>query len=158
MIEMTLAGVRIELPTQSPIVLLREQGGDRYLPIWIGSSEAQAIAIGLQGVVMPRPMTHDLMKNILDEVAVQVDSISITELREGTFYATINLHRNGSAYEVSSRPSDAIALAVRLGCKIFANEDVVSEAGILIPNEGEEEEEVEKFREFLESVNPEDFQ
>ncbi|HYF12656.1 MAG TPA: bifunctional nuclease family protein [Actinomycetota bacterium] len=158
MIEMTLAGVRIELPTQSPIVLLREQGGDRYLPIWIGSSEAQAIAIGLQGVVMPRPMTHDLMKNILDEVAVQVDSISITELREGTFYATINLHRNGSSYEVSSRPSDAIALAVRLGCKIFANEDVVSEAGILIPNEGEEEEEVEKFREFLESVNPEDFQ
>jgi bifunctional DNase/RNase len=98
------------------------------------------------------------MKNILDEVAVQVDSISITELREGTFYATINLHRNGSSYEVSSRPSDAIALAVRLGCKIFANEDVVSEAGILIPNEGEEEEEVEKFREFLESVNPEDFQ
>ncbi len=158
MIEMTLAGVRIELPTQSPIVLLREQGGDRYLPIWIGSSEAQAIAIGLQGVVMPRPMTHDLMKNILDEVAVQVDSISITELREGTFYATINLHRNGSSYEVSSRPSDAIALAVRLGCKIFANEDVVSEAGILIPNEGEEEEEVEKFRECLESVNPEDFQ
>ena len=158
MIEMTLAGVRIELPTQSPIVLLREQGGDRYLPIWIGNSEAQAIAIGLQGVVTPRPMTHDLMKNILDEVAVQVDSISITELREGTFYATINLHRNGSSYEVSSRPSDAIALAVRLGCKIFANEDVVSEAGILIPNEGEEEEEVEKFREFLESVNPEDFQ
>ena len=158
MIEMTLAGVRIELPTQSPIVLLREQGGDRYLPIWIGNSEAQAIAIALQGVVMPRPMTHDLLKNILDEVAVQVDSISITELREGTFYAVINLRRNGSAYEVSSRPSDAIALAVRLGCKIFADEDVVSEAGILIPNEGEEEEEVEKFREFLENVNPEDFQ
>jgi uncharacterized protein len=158
MIEMTLAGVRIELPTQSPIVLLREQGGDRYLPIWIGQTEAQAIAIALQGVVTPRPMTHDLLKNILDEVAVQVESVSITELREGTFYASINMQRNGSSHEVSSRPSDAIALAVRLGCRIFANEDVLAEAGILIPNEGEEEEEVEKFREFLENVNPEDFQ
>jgi len=158
MIEMSLAGVRIELPTQSPIVLLREQGGDRYLPIWIGQTEAQAIAVALQGVVTPRPMTHDLMKNILDEVAVQVDSISITELREGTFFATINLRRNGSSYEVSSRPSDAIALAVRLGCRIYANEEVLAEAGILIPNEGEEDEEVEKFREFLENVNPEDFQ
>jgi bifunctional DNase/RNase len=158
MIEMSLAGVRIELPTQSPIVLLREQGGDRYLPIWIGQTEAQAIAIALQGVVTPRPMTHDLMKNMLDEMAVQVDNVSITELREGTFYAVIAMHRNGSSFEVSSRPSDAIALAVRLGCKIFANEDVLSEAGILIPNEGEEEEEVEKFREFLENVNPEDFQ
>jgi bifunctional DNase/RNase len=158
MIEMSLAGVRIELPTNSPIVLLRESGGERYLPIWIGQSEAAAIAIALQGVVTPRPMTHDLLKNILDEMAVEVDGISITELRDGTFYAVINMHRNGSAYEVSSRPSDAIALAVRLGCKIFANEDVLSEAGILIPNEGEEEEEVEKFREFLENVNPEDFQ
>jgi uncharacterized protein len=89
---------------------------------------------------------------------VQVESISITELREGTFYASINLQRNGSSSEVSSRPSDAIALAVRLGCRIFANEDVLAEAGILIPNEGEDEEEVEKFREFLENVNPEDFQ
>jgi bifunctional DNase/RNase len=158
MIEMSLAGVRIELPTNSPIVLLRESGGERYLPIWIGQSEAAAIAIALQGVVTPRPMTHDLLKNILDEMAVEVDSISITELRDGTFYAVINMRRNGSSYEVSSRPSDAIALAVRLGCKIFANEEVVSEAGILIPNEGEEEEEVEKFREFLENVNPEDFQ
>lgn len=158
MIEMSLAGVRIELPTQSPIVLLREASGERYLPIWIGTAEAQAIAIALQGVVTPRPMTHDLLKNILDEMAVQVDSIAITELRDGTFYAVINLHRNGSAHEISSRPSDAIALAVRLGCKILANEEVLSEAAILIPNEGEEEEEVEKFREFLENVNPEDFQ
>ena len=155
---MSLAGVRIELPTNSPIVLLREAGGERYLPIWIGQSEAAAIAIALQGVVTPRPMTHDLLKNILDEMAVEVDSISITELRDGTFYANINMRRNGSSYEVSSRPSDAIALAVRLGCKIFANEEVLTEAAILIPNEGEEEEEVEKFREFLENVTPEDFQ
>ena len=158
MIEMELAGVRVELPSNQPIVLLRERTGERYLPIWIGAAEAAAIALALQGVVTPRPMTHDLMKNLLEEMAVQVDSIAITELREGTFYAVINLRRNGSTFEVSSRPSDAIALAVRLGCKIFANEEVLSEASILIPNEGEEEEEVEKFREFLDQVNPEDFQ
>jgi len=156
-IEMTLAGVRIELPSNQPIVLLRETEGERYLPIWIGQAEAGAIALALQGVVTPRPMTHDLMKNILEEMAVQVSSIVITELREGTFYATINLQRNGTAFEVSSRPSDAIALAVRLGCKIFASEDVLAEAAILIPS-GDEDEEVEKFREFLENVTPEDFQ
>ena len=158
MIEMTVAGVRIEFPSNSPIVLLREAEGERFLPIWIGQSEAQAIAIGQQGLVTPRPMTHDLLKNILDEMAVQVENIVISELRDGTFYAVINMQRNGSSHEVSSRPSDAIALAVRLGCKIFANEEVLSEASILIPNEGEDDEEVEKFREFLENVNPEDFQ
>jgi bifunctional DNase/RNase len=156
MIEMSLAGVRIELPTNQPIVLLREAEGERFLPIWIGQAEAAAIALALQGVVTPRPMTHDLLKNILEEMAVQVQSIVITELREGTFYAIINMQRNGASYEISSRPSDAIALAVRTNCKIFANEDVLTEASILIPS-GDEEEEVEKFREFLENVNPEDF-
>jgi bifunctional DNase/RNase len=101
-------------------------------------------------------MTHDLLKNILEEIAVQVESIVITELREGTFYAVINMQRNGAAYEISSRPSDAIALAVRLNCKIFASEEVLNEASILIPS-GDDDEEVEKFREFLENVNPEDF-
>jgi uncharacterized protein len=157
MIEMNLAGVRIELPTNQPIVLLREAEGERFLPIWIGQSEAAAIALALQGVVTPRPMTHDLLKNILEEMSVTVNSIAITELRDGTFYAVINMQRNGTAYEISSRPSDAIALAVRLQCKIFANEEVLSEASILIPA-GDEEDEVEKFREFLESVNPEDFE
>ncbi len=158
MIEMSLAGVRIELPGNQPIVLLREAGGERFLPIWIGQPEAAAIALALQGVVTPRPMTHDLLKNILDEMAVQVSSIVITELREGTFYAVINMQRNGTSYEVSSRPSDAIALAVRLGCKIYANEDVLDEAAIPIPEgESDEDDEVEKFREFLENVNPEDF-
>ncbi|HYX79676.1 MAG TPA: bifunctional nuclease family protein [Actinomycetota bacterium] len=156
MIEMTLAGVRIELPTSQPIVLLREAEGERYLPIWIGQPEATAIALALQGVVTPRPMTHDLLKNILEEMAVTVNDIVITELREGTFYAVINLQRNGTAFEVSSRPSDALALAVRLGCRILADEEVLSEASILIPSE-EPEEEVERFREFLEHVNPEDF-
>jgi len=156
MIEMSLAGVRIELPTNQPIVLLREAEGERFLPIWIGQAEAAAIALALQGVVTPRPMTHDLLKNILEEIAVQVENIVITELREGTFYAVINMQRNGTAYEISSRPSDAIALAVRLNCKIFASEEVLTEASILIPS-GDDDEEVEKFREFLENVNPEDF-
>ena len=157
LIEMNLAGVRIELPSNQPIVLLREAEGERYLPIWIGAPEAGAIALALQGVVTPRPMTHDLLKNILEEMAVQVNSIVITELREGTFYAVINMQRNGTSYEVSSRPSDAIALAVRLKCRILVNEEVLSEASILIPSGEEEEEELEKFREFLENVDPEDF-
>src|SRR5262245_8539620 len=162
MIEMTVAGVRIEFPSNSPIVLLREAEGERFLPIWIGQSEAQAIAIGQQGLATPRPMTHDLLKNILDEMAVQVTSITIPELRDGVFHAVIGLQRNGSAYEISSRPSDAIALAVRLGCKIFANEDVLEEASILIPPDGEgeqeEEKQVQEFREFLENVTPDDFE
>ena len=162
MIEMTVAGVRIEFPSNSPIVLLREAEGERFLPIWIGQSEAQAIAIGQQGLATPRPMTHDLLKNILEEIAVQVTSITITELRDGVFHAVIGLQRNGSSYEISSRPSDAIALAVRLGCKIFANEDVLEEASILIPPDGEgeqeEEKQVQEFREFLENVTPDDFE
>jgi bifunctional DNase/RNase len=157
MIEMTLIGVRVELPGNQPIVLLKERDGERYLPIWIGTAEATAIAFALQGVVTARPMTHDLMKNVLEELGVNVERIMITELREGTFYATIQMAQNGSAYEISSRPSDAIALAVRVGVPIFANEDVLSEASIVIREDEEQEQEVEKFREFLENVRPEDF-
>jgi hypothetical protein len=158
-VEMSLAGVRVELPSNQPIVLLREAHGERYLPIWIGQPEAASIALALQGVVTPRPMTHDLMKNILEEMSVQVHSVVITELRDGTFYAIINMQRDGEAYEISSRPSDAIALAVRLGCKIYASEEVLAEAAILIPGgEEDEEEELARFREFLEHVQPEDFQ
>jgi hypothetical protein len=161
MIEMTVAGVRVEFPSNSPIVLLQEAGGERYLPIWIGQSEAQAIALGQQGIPTPRPMTHDLLKNILDEMAVSVTAITITELRDGVFHAVIGLQRNGSSYEISSRPSDAIALAVRLGCKIFAHEEVLEEASILIPAEAggeDEEQQLQQFREFLENVSPEDFE
>jgi bifunctional DNase/RNase len=152
---MTLAGVRVELPTNQPIVLLKEDEGERYLPIWIGAAEAAAIAFALQGVVTPRPMTHDLMKNLLEEVGAHVQRIEITELREGTYYANINMRMNGNAYDISARPSDAIALAVRVEAPIFADEEVLTDASILIPSD--EEDEVEKFREFLESVNPEDF-
>ena len=168
MIEMTVAGVRIEFPSNSPIVLLREAEGERFLPIWIGQSEAQAIAIGQQGLVTPRPMTHDLLKNILDEMSVQVTSITITELRDGVFHAVIGLQRNGSSFEISSRPSDAIALAVRCDAKIFASEEVIEESSIEFQGEDEEQRglvtassladlDPAEFRKFLETVTPEDF-
>jgi len=156
MIEMNLVGVRVELPTNQPIVLLREKEGERFLPIWIGAMEATAIAFALQGIVTARPMTHDLMKNLLEEVGISIDRIVITELRDGTFYAVIQMQQNGSSFEVSSRPSDAIALAVRVNVPVFANEEVLTEASIVIRDD--EEQEVEKFREFLEQVNPEDFE
>src|SRR5919197_3124211 len=155
MIELNLVGVRVELPTNQPIVLLKEREGERYLPIWIGAMEATAIAFALQGIQTQRPMTHDLLKNVLEEVEVRVDRIVITELKESTLYAVIALLRNGDRYEVSSRPSDAIALAVRVNVPIFAHEDVLTEASIVIRDD--EEQEVEKFRSFLEQVNPEDF-
>jgi bifunctional DNase/RNase len=118
--------------------------------------EATAIAFALQGIVTARPMTHDLMKQLLEELTVQVERIAITELKEGTFFATIQMQHGGQRYEVSSRPSDAIALAVRVNVPIFAAQDVLTEASIVIRDD--EEQEVEKFREFLEQVNPEDFE
>lgn len=158
MIPMDLAGVRMELPSNQPIVLLKEQGGERFLPIWIGAAEAAAIAFALQGIPTPRPMTHDLMKEVLDQLGVHIDRVSITELREGTFYALLHLSREERSWEISSRPSDAIALAVRAEADITAAEEVLDEASILIPSEEQEEEqEVERFREFLEDVTPEDF-
>lgn len=157
MVEVTLVGVRVELPTNQPIVLLKERDGGRFLPIWIGAVEATAIAFALQGVVTQRPMTHDLLKNIVDELGVAVEGIDITELREGTFYAVIRMRAHGQAYEVSSRPSDAIALAVRAGAPIFAAEEVLEEASISMKEDENEETEVEKFREFLDQVTPEDF-
>ena len=155
MIELSLVGVRVELPSNQPVVLLKEREGKRYLPIWIGVPEAHAIAMALQGSPTPRPMTHDLMKSLLDAVGVNVESITITELRDSIFYAFVHMSRNGSNFEVSSRPSDAIALAVRSSVPIFAAEEVLAEASIDVPDE--EEQEVEKFREFLDQITPEDF-
>ena len=160
MVELTLIGVRVELPANQPIVLLKEREGERYLPIWIGAAEATAIALAMQGVQPPRPMTHDLMKNVLEELQVNLDKIVITELLDGTFYSVIEMTRNGSRHEVSSRPSDAIALAVRADIPIFANEDVLGEASVMIREDEDEEqaeEQVEAFKEFLDQVNPEDF-
>ena len=155
MVELSLVGVRVELPSNQPIVLLKEVDGDRYLPIWIGAVEATAIAFALQSIKTPRPMTHDLMRDVLNETSVHVERIVIDELVEQTFYATLHLVSNGEARQVSSRPSDAIALAVRINAPIFADESVLDQAGIELKDE--EETEVQKFREFLDQVSPEDF-
>jgi bifunctional DNase/RNase len=155
LIELELVGVRVELPHNQPIVLLKEQTGYRFLPIWIGAPEATSIAFALQGVAMPRPLTHDLLRNVLADLAVGVERIVVTELREGTFFAEIELVHNGKTVKVSSRPSDAIALAVRATVPIFAEEAVLAEAGIEI--EDEDEQEVERFKQFIDSVSPEDF-
>jgi bifunctional DNase/RNase len=157
-IELELVGVRVELPHNQPIVLLRERNGERFLPIWIGAVEATSIAFALQGVVTARPMTHDLMRDLLNELGVHVDRIVVTELRDGTFYAEIQMTRAKESVVVSSRPSDAIALAVRATVPIYANEHVLAEAGIHIEEEeSADEDEVQRFKEFLEQVSPEDF-
>jgi bifunctional DNase/RNase len=155
MIELSLVGVRVELPSNQPIVLLKETQGERYLPIWIGAVEATAIAFALQGVETPRPMTHDLLRDILQESDIEVERIVINELVEQTFFAMIRMTSDGTSKEVSSRPSDAIALAVRINAPIFADEEVLEQAGIELRDD--EETEVEKFREFLDQVTPEDF-
>ena len=153
--ELSVVGVRVELPSNQPIVLLREVDGDRYLPIWIGAVEATAIAFALQGVQTPRPMTHDLLRDIMQETDIEVERVLISELVDSTFYAVIRMSMDGRATEVSSRPSDAIALAVRIDAPIYAAEEVLEQAGIELRDE--EETEVEKFREFLDQVSPEDF-
>jgi uncharacterized protein len=157
-IQLSLIGVRVEVPTNQPIVLLREEGGARFLPIFIGSPEATAIVYALQGMETPRPMTHDLFKTVLDDMSAELKRVDITELHDGTFYAEIELARDGTTSRISSRPSDAIALAVRYGgtIPIYADEAVLEEAGVLFEAD-EEEQEVEQFREFLDSVTPEDF-
>jgi uncharacterized protein len=157
MIELELVGVRVELPHNQPIVLLKETTGERFLPIWIGAVEATSIAFALQGVETARPMTHDLMKDLLDALTVSVDRVVVTDMRDGTFYAEITLQGPAGETTVSSRPSDAIALAVRVGIPVFAEEGVLDEAGILIDDSDESETEVEKFKEFLDNVTPEDF-
>jgi bifunctional DNase/RNase len=157
MIELELVGVRVELPHNQPIVLLKETGGERFLPIWIGAVEATSIAFALQGVETARPMTHDLMKDLLDALQVVVQRIVVTELKDGTFYAEILMAGADGEVRVSSRPSDAIALAVRGGIPVYAEEGVLDEAGIFIDEDDESETEVEKFKEFLDTVTPEDF-
>ena len=151
--ELTVVGVRVELPSQQPIVLLKETAGDRYLPIWIGAVEATAIAFAQQGVVTQRPMTHDLLRNLLEALDKPLRQVTITDLREGVFYAEL-LFDDGVT--VSARPSDAIALAMRTGASIRGEETVLAEAGIAIPDE--QEDEVERFREFLDTITPEDFE
>ena len=152
-----LVGVRVELPSNQPIVLLKEVEGSRYLPIWIGASEATAIAFALEGVHPQRPLTHDLLRDAVEALDATVQRVVVTEMRDGIYYADLVFSRNGREITVSSRPSDAIALAARTGSPIFVSAVVLDEAGVEIHDE-EEEDEVARFRNFLESVKPEDFE
>ena len=156
LVAMDVVGVRVELPSNQPIVLLREADGTRYLPIWIGANEATAIATALEGVQPPRPLTHDLMRSVIDASGALATRVVITEMRDSVFFADLALDVSGEVVKVSSRPSDAIALAVRTGTPIFASPDVLDEAAVHFEEE-EEEDEVARFREFLEEATVEDF-
>jgi bifunctional DNase/RNase len=141
------------MPTNQPLVLLRESDGVRYLPIWIGAVEATAIAFAQQGVAPPRPLTHDLLRNLVEAFDQQLSEVRITDVRDGVFFATLVFD---SGVEVEARPSDSIALALRTGSRIVCAEDVLASSGINVPDE--EEDEVEKFRAFLDDITPEDFE
>lgn len=150
--ELDVVGVRVEMPTNQPLVLLREVDGARYLPIWIGAVEATAIAFAQQGVVPPRPLTHDLMRDMLTALGDELEEVRITEVKSNVFYAVLVFT---SGVEVEARPSDSIALALRTGSRIVCAEDVLEASSVGVPDE--EEAEVEKFREFLDEITPEDF-
>ncbi len=159
--EMLIYGVSFDLVGKQPIVLLKTADGNKFLPIWIGHPEAAAILMKLQSQAPPRPMTHDLLSDVLDQLGAQIIRITVTELRENTFYAQITLQQDGSEIEVDSRPSDAIALAIRAEAPIFAADRVIEESAIEF--EGEEidqerlDDEVAKFRNFLDEVTPDQF-
>ncbi|HKT44632.1 MAG TPA: bifunctional nuclease family protein [Gaiellaceae bacterium] len=159
--EMLIYGVSFDLVGKQPIVLLKTADGNKFLPIWIGHPEAAAILMKLQSQAPPRPMTHDLLSDMIDQLGAQIVRITVTELRENTFYAQITLQQDGGEIEIDSRPSDAIALAIRAEAPIFAADRVIEESAIEF--EGEEidqerlDEEVAKFRNFLDEVTPEDF-
>jgi bifunctional DNase/RNase len=147
-------GVRVEMPGNQPIVLLREVSGDRYLPIWIGSAEASAISLAQQGIEAARPLTIDLLIEIFNQTNSVLRQIEVSQLVDGVFYADLVFE---DERRISARPSDAIALALKLNVPIFSAESVLSQAGITIAEEPDSEAELEKFREFLDQINPEDF-
>lgn len=156
MIPVEVVGVRIEMPSNQPIVLLKEISGSRYLPIWVGTQEATAIAFSQQGLTPQRPLTHDLLVNILAAEKIKLRSVHLTEIRDGIFYSELILvDEAGQEQKVSSRPSDAVALAVRVEAPILARTELFDEAGISIPDQGEDE--IEKFKEFLDEISPDDF-
>jgi hypothetical protein len=155
---MNIYGVSFDMVGKQPIVLLKTVDDNKFLPIWIGHAEAAAILMKLQGADTPRPMTHDLISDILGKLSTEVSRITVTELRENTFYALITLGSDGSEIEIDSRPSDALALAVRADAPIFAADSVIEENAIEFDHEVEDTEVVvERFKEFLEDVSPEDF-
>ena len=155
---MQIYGVSFDMVGKQPIVLLKTVDGNRFLPIWIGHPEAAAILMKLQGATTPRPMTHDLVTEMLGELGAEVVRITVTELKENTFYASITVQQNGSEIEIDSRPSDAIALAVRAEAPIFAADRVIEESAIEFEGEEVNEEEiVDEFRKFLDQVTPDEF-
>lgn len=154
--DLEVVGVRVEMPSNNPIVLLREREGGRFLPIWVGAVEATAIAYAQQGITPPRPLTHDLLREVIEALGSSVEQVRITALEEGVFYAVL-VFSDGT--EVGARPSDAIALALRTGSPIVGAESVLDAAGIELPDDEtvSAEDEVQQFREFLDHVSPEDF-
>jgi bifunctional DNase/RNase len=156
--EMVIYGVSFDMVGKQPIILLKAVDGNEFLPIWIGHPEAAAILMKLQGADTPRPMTHDLMASVFEELELECSQIAVTELRDNTFFATITLRSGDRELEIDARPSDAIALAVRTEAPIFVAEEVIAESAIEFEHEVEDTEEVVgKFRQFLDEVSPEDF-
>ncbi|CAB4331819.1 unannotated protein [freshwater metagenome] len=171
MVNMEVVGVRIEMPSNQPIVLLKEVDGSRFLPIWVGAVEATAIAFAQQGMVAQRPLTHDLISNILEAADLTMTAVQVVSLKDGIFYAEIQVRTDsGTVLKISARPSDAIAIALRTKSNILADSDLLDEVGIDIPERllgdieisqgsggGGSDVELERFREFLDQINPEDF-
>jgi uncharacterized protein len=166
MVEVRLSAVRVDLQSNTPVLLLTEtEGLGRTLPIFIGAPEATAIAFAIQGVNPPRPMTHDLLRDVVEALGAQLERVVITELRAATYYAELQLRRGNGPLSVSSRPSDAVALAVRTGSPLYVADDLMEAEGILLPTEDEEQdaeaanpdELVGEFRQFLDTIRPEDF-
>lgn len=161
--EVQLAAVRVDIQSKSPVVLLQEREGARTLPIFIGAPEARAIALALEGVVTDRPMTHDLVRDMLGALGARLARVVVTELRETTYFAEMHLQADGREIVVSSRPSDAIAVAVRTGSPLFVADELLDAEGFILQADDDEEEEegaeelVDQFREFIQGVRPEDF-
>jgi bifunctional DNase/RNase len=157
---MSIYGINLDLFSSSPIVILKVEDENRYLPIWIGQPEARSILMKLQNQEFSRPLTHDLAVNLVTELGGSMERVTVTELRDSTFFATISLEINGRTVEIDSRPSDAIALAVRSGAEIFAADEVIEEAAVVFEEameETPEDEVVDKFKDWMNQVSPEDF-
>jgi bifunctional DNase/RNase len=154
-IEMAIKGLMVDPITNMPIVVLREAEGQRVLPIWVGVFEANAIALQVENVQTPRPMTHDLLKAVIDQLGGRVERIVVCELKENTFYATLHILSTKGSVEVDARPSDAIALALRCGAPIFVNEEVIEAAQNIDLTQGHHD--ADRFRQWLESLDDQEF-
>ena len=157
---MSIYGINLDLFSSSPIVILKVEDENRYLPIWIGQPEARSILMKLQNQEFSRPLTHDLAINLVTELGGSMEKVTVTELRDSTFFATISVQIDGRTIEIDSRPSDAIALAVRAGAEIFAADEVIEEAAVVFEEameETPEDEVVDKFKDWMNQVSPEDF-